>query len=104
LESSLVRPSRRTFEAADAASADVLSADFACVRALAAAVFDAEPVDGLRSTREAAFAADGLVEGDRFILVSSPSVPLLECRVPTSILMPTAVERSEVIPTAASRV
>lgn len=54
----LVRPSSKTFEAAEAALADVCFAGaFRCDNALPPAVFDFEPVDLLRIVLDALLAA-----------------------------------------------
>lgn len=51
-DAALVRPSRRTADAAVAAFADVAFAGATCASALPAARFEATPVDGLLSTDE----------------------------------------------------
>ena len=61
-DAGLVRPSRKTFDAADALEADVCFAgEDACDSALAAADLEAAPVFGLLRVFDAAVAAFGLV-------------------------------------------
>jgi hypothetical protein len=70
LDAGLVRPSRRTFEAAVAAFLLVVSlGDLDCVSALPAAVFEVLLVDFERSVFDAAFAALGFVCFDFAIFI-----------------------------------